>query len=77
LLVKDVTNAEMLELAIVENIQRENLNPMEEAEAYYRLITEFGLTQEQAAARVGKSRSPLSPISYGCVSFPDPDQGEH
>jgi ParB family chromosome partitioning protein len=58
--VKDVTNAEMLELAIVENIQRENLNPMEEAEAYYRLITEFGLTQEQASARVGKSRSAVA-----------------
>jgi ParB family chromosome partitioning protein len=59
-LVKDVTNAEMLEMAIVENIQRENLNPMEEAEAYHRLITEFGLTQEQASSRVGKSRSAVA-----------------
>jgi ParB family chromosome partitioning protein len=58
--VKDVSNAEMLEMAIVENIQRENLNPIEEAEAYYRLITEFGLTQEQASARVGKSRSAVA-----------------
>ena len=58
--VKDVSNAEMLEMAIVENIQRENLNPMEEAEAYYRLISEFGLTQEQASVRVGKSRSAVA-----------------
>jgi ParB family transcriptional regulator, chromosome partitioning protein len=58
--VKDVSNAEMLEMAIVENIQRENLNPMEEAEAYHQLITEFGLTQEQASARVGKSRSAVA-----------------
>jgi ParB family chromosome partitioning protein len=55
-IIKDVSNAEMLEMAIVENIQRENLNPIEEAEAYHRLIMEFGLTQEQAATRVGKSR---------------------
>jgi ParB family transcriptional regulator, chromosome partitioning protein len=58
--VKDVSNAEMLEMAIVENIQRENLNPMEEAEAYHQLIAEFGLTQEQASARVGKSRSAVA-----------------
>jgi ParB family chromosome partitioning protein len=58
--VKDVSNAEMLEIAIVENIQRENLNPIEEAEAYHRLIMEFGLTQEQASARVGKSRSAVA-----------------
>ena len=58
--VKDVTDAEMLEMSIVENIQRENLNPMEEADAYQRLISEFGLTQEQAAARVGKSRSAVA-----------------
>jgi ParB family transcriptional regulator, chromosome partitioning protein len=44
----------------VENIQRENLNPMEEAEAYHRLITEFELTQDQAAERVGKSRSAVA-----------------
>jgi ParB family chromosome partitioning protein len=59
-LVKDVTDAEMLEISIVENIQRENLNPMEEAEAYHRLITEFDLTQDRAAERVGKSRSAVA-----------------
>ena len=58
--VKEISDAEMLELSIVENIQRENLNPMEEAEAYHRLITEFGLTQEQASGRVGKSRSAVA-----------------
>jgi ParB family chromosome partitioning protein len=50
----------MLEMSIVENIQRENLNPIEESEAYHRLIAEFGLTQEQAAERVGKSRSAVA-----------------
>jgi ParB family transcriptional regulator, chromosome partitioning protein len=59
-IVKTVTDAEMLEMSIVENIQRENLNPIEEAEAYHRLIEEFGLTQEQAAGRVGKSRSAVA-----------------
>lgn len=58
--VKTVTDAEMLEMSIVENIQRENLNPIEESEAYHRLIAEFGLTQEQAARRVGKSRSAVA-----------------
>lgn len=45
-----------LELALIENIQRKNLNPIEEAEAYQKLINEFGLTQEEVARRVGKSR---------------------
>ena len=58
--VKDISDAKMLEMSIVENIQRENLNPMEEAEAYHRLITEFELTQDQAAERVGKSRSAVA-----------------
>ena len=44
------------ELAMIENLQREDLNPMEEAEGYQRLMKEYGLTQEEAAARVGKSR---------------------
>jgi len=59
-LIKDISDAEMLEISIVENIQRADLNPMEEAEAYHRLVIEFGLTQEQAAARVGKSRSAVA-----------------
>ena len=51
-MVKEISDAQMLEICIVENIQRENLNPMEEAEGYHRLMTEFQLTQEQAAERV-------------------------
>jgi len=54
--IKDLTEKQLLEMSLVENIQREDLNPMEEADAYHRLITEFELTQEEAAKRVGKSR---------------------
>ena len=60
IVIKSVSDNELLELSIVENIQREGLNPMEEAEAYHRLIAEFGLTQEQAAQRVSKSRSAVA-----------------
>jgi ParB family chromosome partitioning protein len=55
-LVKDATPQQMLELALVENIQRADLNPLEEAAAYRQLMDEFGLTQEAVAERVGKSR---------------------
>jgi ParB family chromosome partitioning protein len=54
--VKDVNNREMLEIALVENLQREDLNPIDEARAYKRLREEFGLTQEEIAGRVGKER---------------------
>jgi ParB family chromosome partitioning protein len=59
-MVKDITDAQLLEISIVENIQREDLNPMEEAEAYHRLMTEFDLTQEECSHRVGKSRSAVA-----------------
>jgi ParB family chromosome partitioning protein len=59
-LVKDVAPSEMLELALVENLQRADLNPLEEAMAYRQLTEEFGLTQEQVARRVGKSRVAVS-----------------
>lgn len=49
-----------LELALVENLQREDLNPMEEAQAYERLIADFGLTQEEVARRVGKNRTTIA-----------------
>lgn len=55
-LVKETTPQETLELALVENIQRADLNPLEEANAYRQLMEEFGLTQEQVADRVGRSR---------------------
>ncbi|HUX76107.1 MAG TPA: ParB/RepB/Spo0J family partition protein [Anaerolineae bacterium] len=56
IVVKDVAPSEMLELALVENLQRADLNALEEAMAYRQLTEEFGLTQEQVARRVGKSR---------------------
>ncbi len=55
-IVKEAAPQEMLELALVENVQRADLNPLEEALAYRQLVDEFGLTQEQVAERVGKSR---------------------
>ncbi len=58
--VKDVAPSEMLELALVENLQRSDLNSLEEAMAYRQLVEEFGLTQEQVARRVGKSRVAVS-----------------
>ena len=62
-IVRDVaadSHKELLELALVENIQREDLNPVEEAQAYQRLVSEFQLTQEQIAASVGKDRSSVA-----------------
>lgn len=56
-IVRDIKEQQKLELALVENIQRRDLNPIEEAIAYRRLIDEFNLTQEEAAKRVGKSRT--------------------
>lgn len=58
--IKQVTDTELLEISIIENIQREDLNPMEEAEAYHRLIAEFDLTQDNLAVRIGKSRSAIA-----------------
>ena len=56
-IVREIKEQQKLELALVENIQRQDLNPIEEAIAYRRLIDEFSLTQEEAAKRVGKSRT--------------------
>lgn len=58
--VKELSDREVLELAIIENVQREDLNPIEEALSYKRLIEEFGLTQEEIAKRVGKERSTIA-----------------
>ena len=58
--IKDVASSELLELALVENLQREDLNVLEAAQAFRRLSEEFGMTQEQIAARVGKSRAAVS-----------------
>src|SRR3546814_17043263 len=56
-IVRDFNDAETLEIALIENIQREDLNPLEEAEAYRKLIAEFGHSQEALSRLVGKSRS--------------------
>lgn len=58
--VKEVDNQAKLELAIIENIQRHDLNPIEEAKAYLRLVEEFGLGQEAVAKKMGKSRSTVA-----------------
>ncbi len=57
---RQASNEEVLEMAVIENIQRENLDPIEEAEAYSRLSIEFGLKQDDIAKRVGKPRSTVS-----------------
>lgn len=57
---KEVQESDLLEMSLVENIQRENLNPIEEAEAYHRMMVDFGRTQEEVAEKVGKSRSAVA-----------------
>lgn len=59
-IIRDFTDTEMMEIALLENLQRENLNAVEEAEAYNRLLKNLNLTQEQLAKRVGKSRSHIT-----------------
>ncbi|MGP4038981.1 ParB/RepB/Spo0J family partition protein [Gracilibacillus sp. D59] len=59
-IIKDLTDEQMMELALLENIQREDLTPIEEATAYDRLINELGTTQDQLAKRLGKSRSHIA-----------------
>lgn len=69
-LIKDVSPLDQLEMALIENIQREDLNPLEEAEAYFRLVKEFGLTQDEVAKRVGKERSTVA-NTLRIVNLPD------
>ncbi len=59
-LIRDVDDKKSLELALIENLQRENLNPIEQALAYQRLVQEFGLTQDKAAEVVGKDRATVA-----------------
>lgn len=59
-IIKDYTEQEILEISLIENIQREDLNPIEEAQAYKKLITEFNLKQEEVAERVSKSRTAVT-----------------
>ena len=60
ILIKDVPDSEILELSLIENLQREDLNPIEEAEAFKRLIDHFHLTQEEVSKRVGKDRTSVT-----------------
>ena len=71
IVVREGPSEHRLELALIENIQRENLTPLEEAEAYQQLIGRYGLTQEQLAVRVGKSR-PAITNALRLLSLPEP-----
>lgn len=59
-IVRELSDADVMEIALIENLQREDLNPMEEALAYRSLMNDFGLTQEELSKRVGKSRSQIA-----------------
>lgn len=59
-IIKNLTDQEIVEISLIENIQRENLNPIEEAQAYKRLLTEFNLKQDEVAERVAKSRTAVT-----------------
>ena len=72
-LVRDVPNESAAAMALIENIQREDLNPLEEAQGLQRLIKEFGLTHEQAAQAVGRSRSAASNL-LRLLNLADPVQ---
>lgn len=69
-IVRDYSDRQALEVALVENLQREDISPVEAAEAYKRLMDEFGLTQEQVALRVGKSR-PAVANTLRLLKLPD------
>jgi ParB family transcriptional regulator, chromosome partitioning protein len=69
-IVREATPQQMLELALVENVQRADLNPLEEAAAYRQLVDDFALTQEQVADRVGKSRVAVT-NTLRLLSLPD------
>lgn len=73
--VRDVTDVESLEIALVENLLREDLNPMEEAEAYHKLLAQFGWTQEQLAQRVGRDRSSIA-NALRLLRLPEPIQAD-
>jgi len=59
-LIKDYTDKQVMEIALIENLQREDLNPIEEADAFLHLMSEFNLTQEQIAVTIGRSRSAIA-----------------
>jgi ParB family chromosome partitioning protein len=59
-IIMDITEAAVLEISLIENIQRQDLNPIEEANAYKRLISDFSITQEELARKIGKSRTTIT-----------------
>lgn len=69
-IIRDFTDSEMMEIALLENLQRENLSAIEESMAYEKLLTALSLTQEQLAKRLGKSRSHITNM-LGLLSLPD------
>jgi ParB family chromosome partitioning protein len=74
-IVREATDAESLELALVENLLREDLNPIEEAEAYSKLLAQFGWTQEELSAKIGKDRSSVA-NSLRLLRLPEPIQDD-
>ncbi|MGH7858265.1 MAG: ParB/RepB/Spo0J family partition protein [Candidatus Binatia bacterium] len=73
--VRDYSDREALEIALIENLQREDLSALEEASAFQRLMDEFGLTQEEVARRVGRSR-PAVANTLRLLQLPDPVREE-
>ena len=69
-IIKDFNDQQMMEIALIENIQREDLNPIEEAEAFHKIIVTYNLTQEEAATKFGKSRSYITNL-LGLIYLPD------
>jgi ParB family transcriptional regulator, chromosome partitioning protein len=72
-LLREATDGESLELALIENLLREDLNPMDEAEAYHKLLAEFEWTQEELAQRVGRDRSSIANC-LRLLKLPEPVQ---
>lgn len=73
-IIKEYSDGQMLEVALIENLQREDLNPIEEASAYKKLMEEFELTQEELSNRIGKSRSVIA-NSIRLLNLPAEVQG--
>ena len=69
-IIRQASDQQRLELALIENVQRADLTPLETAEAYHHLIDEFGLTHEEVATRVGKSREAVT-NTHRLVKLPD------